>query len=75
MPMINVKVIEGVFSEGQKKEIIEKLTDTLVSIEGESMRGVTWCLVEELKSGDWGIGGHGMTTADVKSVQAGTPVG
>ena len=71
MPLINVKIIEGVFSPEQKQEIIRKLTDTMVSIEGENMRGVTWCIVEEVKSGDWGIGGNPLTTADVKKLAAG----
>jgi 4-oxalocrotonate tautomerase len=71
MPLINVKIIEGVFSTEQKQEIIRKLTDTMVSIEGENMRGVTWCVVEEVKSGDWGIGGNPLTTADVKRLAAG----
>ena len=34
MPLIQVKIIEGVFSESQKCEIIKRLTDTMVSIEG-----------------------------------------
>ena len=71
MPLINVKIIEGVFSPDQKQEIIRKLTDAMVSIEGENMRGVTWCVVEEVKSGDWGIGGNPLTTADVKKLAAG----
>ncbi len=71
MPFISVKIIEGVFSPEQKQEIIRKLTDTMVSIEGENMRGVTWCVVEEVKSGDWGIGGNPLTTADVKKLAAG----
>ena len=75
MPMINVKVIEGVFSDTQKHEMIEKLTDTMVSIEGENMRGVTWVIVEEVASGDWGIGGRPLSTADVKALAAGSPVG
>ena len=41
MPLIQVKVIEGVFSEAQKKEMIKKITDTMVSIEGEKLRQVT----------------------------------
>ncbi len=40
MPMVNVKIMEGVFSPTHKKEMIRKLTDTMVSIEGENMRGV-----------------------------------
>ena len=58
MPLIQVKVIEGVFTSEQKKEIVKKLTDAMVSIEGENMRQVTMCIVEEVKSGDWGIGGN-----------------
>jgi len=68
MPLVNVKVIEGVFSDSQKREMVKKLTDAIVSIEGESMRQVTWVVVEEVKSGDWGIGGKPLTTEDVKSL-------
>jgi 4-oxalocrotonate tautomerase len=71
VPLINVKLIEGVFSVDQKQEIVRKLTDTMVSIEGENMRPVTWVVVEEVKSGDWGIGGNPLSTADVKALQAG----
>ena len=35
MPMLNVKLIEGVFTEAQKREMVRKLTDAMVSIEGE----------------------------------------
>ena len=65
MPLIQVKIIEGVFDSKQKKEIITKLTDAMVSIEGENLRPVTWVVVEEVRSGDWGIGGQAMQTATV----------
>jgi 4-oxalocrotonate tautomerase len=65
MPLIQVKLIEGVFDSKQKKEIITKLTDAMVSIEGENLRPVTWVVVEEVRSGDWGIGGQAMQTAAV----------
>ena len=71
MPLLNVKIIEGVFSAEQKQQMITKLTDTMVSIEGENMRGVTWVVIEEVKSGDWGIGGKALTTSDVKKLAAG----
>ena len=73
MPMVNVKVIEGVFTDDQKKEMIEKLTDTMVTIEGENMRGVTWVVIDEVKSGDWGIGGQSLTTEAVHALAAGAP--
>ena len=71
MPFIQVKVIENVFSSDQKQEIIRSLTDALVRIEGENMRPVTWCVVEEVRSGDWGIAGNPLTTADVRALAAG----
>ena len=71
MPFINVKIIEGVFTQAQKQEVVKKLTDAMVSIEGESMRSVTWCVVEEVKSGDWGIAGKPLTTEDVVALAAG----
>jgi 4-oxalocrotonate tautomerase len=73
MPFINVKLIENVFTPDQKREIVERLTDAMVSIEGENMRSVTWVVVEEVHSGDWGIGGTPLTTEDVKAVAAGAP--
>ena len=75
MPLINVKVIEGVFSSDQKHQIIERLSDAMVSVEGENMRGVTWCVVEEVKSGDWGIGGDPLTTEAVRALAQGQTVG
>ena len=71
MPLVNVKLIEGVFTPSQKQEMVRKLTDTMVSIEGENMRGVTWVTIEEVESGDWGIGGNALTTSDVHALAAG----
>lgn len=70
MPLLHVKMIEGVFTPAQKREMIQKLTDTMVSIEGESLRPVTTVILEEVKSGDWGIGGTAYTTSDVKKLAA-----
>lgn len=73
MPLVNVKLIEGVFTQEQKREMVTRLTETMVAIEGENMRPVTWVVVEEVKSGDWGIGGQPLATADVKALAAGPP--
>lgn len=68
MPLIEVKMIEGVFSTEKKQEIIKKLTDAMVSIEGEALRPYTVVLLEEVRSGDWAFGGKSFTTADVQAV-------
>ena len=73
MPLINVKLVEGVFDAATKQRIVRDLTEAMVAIEGENMRPVTWVLVEELKSGDWGIAGNPLSTADVKALAAGAP--
>ena len=70
MPLLNVKLLEGVFTLQQKQDLIRKLTDTMVSIKGESIRPYTVVLVEEVKSGDWGIGGISYGTAEVKKALA-----
>jgi 4-oxalocrotonate tautomerase len=74
MPFISVKLIKDVFTADQKREIVERLTDAMVSIEGENMRPVTWVVVEEVRSGDWGIGGKPLSTEDVEALAAGAPV-
>jgi 4-oxalocrotonate tautomerase len=71
MPLIQVKLIEKVFTSQQKQEMIKKLTDAMVSIEGENMRQVTWVIIEDVNSGEWGIGGQPLSTEAVKSLAAG----
>ena len=71
MPLIQVKLIEGVFDSAQKKQMIAKLTDAMVSIEGENMRQVTWVTIEEVRSGEWGIGGTPLSTSAVLELAAG----
>ena len=68
MSFIHVKVLEGVFTSSQKQEIVERLTDALVEIEGENLRQLTWCVVEEVASGHWGVGGRVQTADDVKAL-------
>ena len=71
MPLLNVKLIDGVFTPKQKQEMIRKVTDTIVSIQGENIRPATVVVVEETKSGDWGIGGKSIGTSDAKAFIAG----
>ena len=74
MPLINVKLIEGVFTKEQKQEMARSLTEAMVAIEGENMRSVTWCVIDEVKSGVWSIGGQALTTEAVRELaDGGTP--
>ena len=71
MPLVDIEVIEGVFDDAQKALMIKNVTNTMVEIEGEAMRGVTWVRVKEIRSGQWGIGGNTPSAADIKAMAAG----
>jgi 4-oxalocrotonate tautomerase len=68
MPLVTIDVIKDVFTADQKQDLIRKVTDAMVSVEGESMRGITWVRVQEIEQGDWGIGGKTLTAADVHAL-------
>ena len=70
MPLVDIHVIEGVFTKSEKQNMIKKVTDTMVEIEGEALRGVTRVRVKEIASGEWGIGGEPLSTENVKALQA-----
>lgn len=69
MPFVQVQAIKDVFTPEQKREVIEKITDVMVSVEGEALRGVTWVNFIEVDSGCWGIGGETLTTQAVQAMQ------
>jgi 4-oxalocrotonate tautomerase len=69
MPLVDIQLIAGVFDHSQKQEMIARVTDAMVAIEGEALRPVTWVRIQELASGEWGVGGQGLTASDVKSLQ------
>jgi 4-oxalocrotonate tautomerase len=68
MPLVTIDVIKDVFTDEQKEEIIENVTNAMVAVEGEAMRGVTWVRIMEVQQGDWGIGGKCLTAADVHAM-------
>ena len=61
MSLIQVMVIAGVFTAPQRREMVERITDAMVAIEGENMRQAIWCIVVEVPSEDWGVGGRTRT--------------
>lgn len=73
MPFVEIKLFEGEFSEEERERIIGAVTEALVSFTGESIRPHTWVVIDEVKSGNWGIGGNSVGLADVRAIQAGAP--
>ena len=70
MPLVNIEVIKDVFTPAQKTELIARVTDAMVAVEGEALRGVTWVRIQEYEQGDWAIGGQPLTAAAVHALAA-----
>jgi len=70
MPLVQIKGISGVLDLDQKQEIIQKVTDAIVSVEGEGIRPLIWVIIEDVKSGEWGVGGDPVTTEKVQDLIA-----
>jgi 4-oxalocrotonate tautomerase len=71
MPLVKIKLIEGVFSREQKLQMLYKVSEAMISIEGENLRPFTHVIIEEVKSQDWAIGGKTMKAEDIKAIAAG----
>jgi 4-oxalocrotonate tautomerase len=74
MALIHVQIIEGLFTAQQKQDIVERMTDVMVKIEGENTRRLTWCVIDEVPSGHWGIGGEILTADDARALARARPL-
>jgi 4-oxalocrotonate tautomerase len=71
MPLIDIQLIKGVFTADQKQTMIQRVTEAMVSVEGEALRPVTWVRVQEIDGGHWAIGGQPLSAADVHALASG----
>jgi 4-oxalocrotonate tautomerase len=71
MPLVTIDVIKDVFTAAQKKELISRVTEAMIQVEGENLRSVTWVRLNEFESGNWAIGGKALRSADVQALAAG----
>ena len=68
MPLVQIKGIGGYLSLEQKQDLIRKVTDAVVSVEGEGLRPVTWVTIEDVEPGAWGVGGKTVTDEDLRQM-------
>ncbi|WP_292388233.1 tautomerase family protein [Methanosarcina sp. UBA5] len=71
-PLVDIKLIEGVLSEEEIKKLIKDVTDVVVSFMGEDLRSYTLVVVQEVKSGSWGVGGQAIGLEEVRAMQTRT---
>ena len=72
MPLIQITGVGDYLTLDQKQEIIRKVTDAVVSVEGEGFRPVTWVLIEDVPSGAWGVAGQPVTADALRQMAKGS---
>ena len=75
MPLITVKVFEDELTQQHTADVIRRVTEAVIPFVGERLRQGTWVLVEEVKSGAWGIGGKPFGLSELRAIQAGQSPG
>jgi 4-oxalocrotonate tautomerase len=70
MPFIDIKVIEGVFTPEEQRELVERVSEAVMAVEGEALRPFTVTAVTETPSGSWAVGGQALTSEDVQAKRA-----
>jgi 4-oxalocrotonate tautomerase len=70
MPLVTIKVFNDELSQAQSQDLIEKITSCITEVTSEKLRDVTWVMIEEIKDGQWGVGGNSLTLADVKKLMS-----
>lgn len=70
MPLVTIDVIKDVFTPDQKQDLIKRVTEAMIAVEGEGLRDVTWVRVKEFEEGDWAIGGQSLRARDVLKLRA-----
>ena len=71
MPLVTIDVIKDVFTPKQKQQLIDRVTEAMIEVEGEAMRPVTWVRINEIQGGDWAIGGRALKASDVHAMAEG----
>ncbi len=66
MPLVQIKGVGGYLTADQKKEMISRVTDAVLAVEGEKLRDVTWVTIEDVDTGSWGVAGKVVTADDLR---------
>jgi 4-oxalocrotonate tautomerase len=70
MPFIDIKVIQGAFTPEEKREMVERVSEAVIAVEGEALRRLTHTAITETPSGEWAVGGSAKTADDVKALRS-----
>jgi 4-oxalocrotonate tautomerase len=60
VPFIQIQTVEGILDDAQRKELLTRITDLVVEIEGRgdpSFRSSVWVAIDERRPSQWSVGG------------------
>ena len=70
MPLIDAQVLEGVFSEDEKRALIRELARAFGRVAGAEMQRQTSVRIHEIQSGHWGGAESVWTTGQARALKA-----
>ena len=68
MPYVNIKVTREGVTQEQKAQLIQGVTQLLFDVLGKPHR-MTFVVIDEVETDNWGIGGESITVLRKKSSQ------
>ncbi len=57
MLIVTIDLIHGVYSPSQKRNLIHRVTEAAVEVEGEAMRNQIFVKMNEVSPDGWAVGG------------------
>ena len=72
MPIAKITLVRGALTKEQRVEMAKRVTDAIVSVEGEALRqGVQVCIEESVGDGEWSVGGQMLTIEAMQRMREG----
>ena len=72
MPFTSITLIKEALSAAQRQDMLQKVTDAIISVVGEDKRFEAWTVIEEsVNDGEWSVGGNRLTIDALQQLKAG----
>ncbi len=70
MPLVTIRALEGALTPAQREDLMVRVTDAVVAVQGEGVRNVTWVIFDEIRDRTISIGGDVKSSAYVRGLMA-----
>jgi 4-oxalocrotonate tautomerase len=70
MPLVNIKVIENVFTAEEKAALLKGVIQALADVDGDGMRSYTVVVLEEVRTDSYPVSGRLPLTRNVRTAHS-----